>query len=316
MSKIKILLCPPFGKEQKDELESAAPGAEFSVCESGTPDAAQADCTDVIIGNMDPARLSQFKNLKWIQLPSAGADRYVSHMPRGTVLTSASGAYGSSIAEYMIAVILNLCLKLPQYRDLQNRHLWQDAFETSTIEGSTALIVGMGNIGTEFAVRFHALGGHAIGVKRTPAEKPECLDELHTSEDLDSLLPRADVVALCLPSTRETQQMFGTKEFGLMKPGAFLVNVGRGTAVDTNALCAALKSGKLGGAALDVVDPEPLPEDHPLWDFPNVLITPHVSGGWNVPRNFAKIMVIVRENLTSYSSGRPLRNVIDSKTQY
>ena len=177
--------------------------------------------------------------------------------------------------------------------------------------------MGLGNIGSEFAARYKALGGYVIGIKRTQsAQKTDCADELYTTEELDRHIPRADVVALSLPSTKETVSLFGAERIGLLKHSAILINVGRGTAVDSDALSDALYAGKAGGAALDVTDPEPLPPDHPLWNAPNTIITPHVSGEWEVPENTERVLDIVYDNLRRFTAGQPLRNVVDRTTGY
>ena len=175
-----------------------------------------------------------------------------------------------------------------------------DEGTVKSIYGSTALILGLGNIGGEFAKRFKALGGHTIGVRRTDAQKPDFVDELYLMDKLEELLPRADVVALSLPETKETMKLIDAHKLARMKKGAILVNVGRGSAIDTDALRDALNSGHLSGAALDVTDPEPVPPDHPLWDTKNVLITPHISGGYNLPETYEKVFQLCADNLGRY----------------
>lgn len=273
---------------------------------------------DVLIGMPPEGIFKSARKLKWFQLLSAGADRYVKPgvLPQGVILTNATGAYGKSISEYMICAVLSLLLDFPHYRDNQRQHLWKSSGKSRHILGTTALVVGMGDIGGEFAARYKALGGRVIGVRRTPAVKPDFVDELYTADKLDELLPLADVVALSLPSTKETARLFGKEKFDRMKPDAVLVNVGRGTAVDTGALCDALSAGKICGAALDVTDPEPLPKDHPIWDAPNLIITPHISGGWDAPENYRRVFEIVYENLSRYLHGQPLLNVVDMETGY
>jgi phosphoglycerate dehydrogenase-like enzyme len=302
-------------------LQICAPEAEFIYCKDvqDLPDERTAEA-DAIIG-VPPARihLQQMKNLKWLQLLSAGADQYTKPdvLPEQTVLTCASGAYGKAMGEYMICAVLSLMLDFPRYRDNQRNHLWEKGGQIRHIAGTTALVVGLGDIGSEFAARYKALGGYSIGIKRTAsAQKPDSADELYTVEELDKHIPRADVVALSLPSTRETQHLFGAERIAMMKQSALLINVGRGTAVDTDALSDALYAGKIGGAALDVTEPEPLPATHPLWDAPNTIITPHVSGGWEIPENTERVLDIVYDNLRRFASGLQLRNIVNRKTGY
>jgi phosphoglycerate dehydrogenase-like enzyme len=184
------------------------------------------------------------------------------------------------------------------------------------IFNSTALIAGMGDIGGEFAKRLKALGAYTIGIKRTDADKPDYLDEQYTMDKLESLLPRADVVALCLPDTKLTDKIINKSTLKLMKNDAVLINVGRGNAVDTEALCAALEAGQLFGAALDVTDPEPLPKEHRLWSIENAIITPHVSGGYSLDETLERIVRIAVNNLEAFIQGKSLINVIDCSKGY
>ncbi|MCI1208719.1 MAG: D-2-hydroxyacid dehydrogenase [Treponema sp.] len=319
MKKQTILIdFPEEFRADHEKLQRCIPDAEFMY--AGTePDTTMLAAADIIVGLPRPDLLKNTRQLKWLQILSAGADRYVvpGILPEDTILTNATGAYGKSMGEFMICAVLSLMLDFPHYRDNQKKHVWKNSGNVRHIAGTTALVIGFGNIGREFAVRYKALGGRIIGVKRTPAkEKPDYADELHTIDELDSLIPRADVITLSVPSTKETAQLFGAEQLSRMKSGALLVNVGRGTAVDTTALSDALYAGKIGGAALDVTAPEPLPAGHPLWDAPRTIITPHVSGGWEVPENTGRVLEIVYENLRRYAQGQPLLNVVDRKTGY
>lgn len=185
--------------------------------------------------------------------------------------------------------------------------------------GSRVLCVGMGDIGSNFARRAHALGAEVVGVRRTVGPDTPCPDycvRVVAQSDLDKELPEADLVALSLPGTRETTNLFDARRIALCKPGAILLNVGRGTVVDGEALAAAVHSGQLFGAAVDVTDPEPLPPDHPLWAEPNVIITPHVSGGFSLPQTVQNIVDIFIHNLKRYAAGQPLDNQVSRSRQY
>lgn len=319
MKQKTILVILPLDEAHKQRLESIAPDAKWIYAD--TDDAiepAVMETVSAIIGNPRRRLLANAKNLEWLQLYSAGANLYVKPglLPEQTVLTNATGSYGLAISEYMIASVLNLFLRLPDYRLQQEKKLWQNAGSARSIYGSTALSVGLGDIGGEFAKRFKALGGHTIGVRRSDKNKPDFVDELYLMDELDDVLPRADVVALSLPETPQTVGLFNRERFARMKPGAVLINVGRGTAVDADALCEALNSGHLGGAAVDVTNPEPLPPEHPLWTAKNMLITPHISGGFNLPETFERILAICADNLKRYHHGEPLKNVVDFQTGY
>lgn len=322
MDKKTILMIFPNGfnpeKTLRQKLLKAAPASEILYTHEKERDQELISRADIIIGAPPVSVLKYAGRLKWLQLLSAGAERFVQPgvLPENVILTNATGAYGKSMAEYMLCAVLSLLLDFPHYRDNQRQHLWRDSGRSRHIPGTTALVIGFGNIGNEFAMRYQALGGRVFGVKRTPGEKPDYLDGLFTSEQLDELLPQADVVTLSVPSTGATMHLLDKKRIGLMKSDAILVNVGRGTAVDTDALSNALYAGKIYGAALDVTSPEPLPADHPIWNAPNTIITPHVSGGWNERGNFERVFEIVCTNLTRYLSGQPLINVVDRTTGY
>ena len=313
-----VLVLLPVEQRHKELLEKAAPGWEFLYTPAKEVAGGQLARANVIIGNLPAYRLPQCQSLEWMQLNSAGAEAYCKPgvLDSRVVLTSSTGAYGLAISEHMIGVTLMMMKNLALYRDHQRECLWQDEGKVTSIWGSTFLILGVGDIGGEFARRVRLLGGKAIGVRRTPGACPDWLDGLYTMDWLDSLLPQADVVALCLPSTPQTAGIMDRRRLGLMKPSAYLINVGRGTAVDTEALLQALENGRLAGAALDVVEPEPLPPDHPLWACPRAVITPHAAGKFNLPETFERIVRISAENLAAYHQGRPLRNLVSRKTGY
>jgi phosphoglycerate dehydrogenase-like enzyme len=175
----------------------------------------------------------------------------------------------------------------------------------------------MGDIGSSFGRLVNAMGGYVIGVRRSKGEKPDFAREVYTTDSLDELLPRAEVVAMSLPNTAETAGLMDEKRLSLMKPGAYLINVGRGSAVVKEALIDALETGHLAGAALDVVYPEPLPPEDKLWQTKNLLITPHVSGLTRMNLSMAdKVQEIFKKNLAAYLSGGKMINLVDRKTGY
>lgn len=273
---------------------------------------------DIIIGNLPKEKLNIAKNLKWLQLNSAGADVYVKEgvLPEGVILTNATGAYGLAISEHMLGVLLELLKKLNLYRDNQRENIWKDEGEVRSIYGSTVLVVGLGDIGSEFAKRIKALGGYTIGIRRSDTRKPEFIDELYLMDKLDEVLGRADVVALTLPQTKDTYKLFNKDRLLKMKKGAVLLNVGRGTVIDTDALYEVLQEDYLFGAAIDVTDPEPLPSAHNLWDLKNVIITPHISGDYHLRETHNRIVNIAAENLKAYLKGEELKNIVDLSTGY
>ena len=303
----KILIVLPVEERHREMFKKAAPEAELIYCLADQVTKEQAQEANVIIGNVPREYLKDSPNLRWIQLNNAGTEGFCDPgvLPEGTLLTNASGAYGMAISEHLIAMLFMIQKHLGVYRDQQKEHLWIKQEPMLVTEGSTVLVLGLGD-----------MGSYVIGVRRTLREKPDYVDELYTMEALSRLLPRADVVALSLPGYAATRGVIGKEELDRMKPGAVLLNVGRGTAVDTNALSDALYAGKLAGAGLDVTDPEPLPADHPIWDAPGALITPHVSGGYALKPTLEKILALSARNLERYEKGETLENMVDLTTGY
>ena len=313
-----ILVLLPFGDSQKKALEAMASGCLFSYPSRQDLTQELIDKAHVILGNVPAARLASAANLEWMQLNSAGARDYIvsGHFPRGASLTNATGAYGLAISEHMLAMLLMLQKNLHRYHDNQKAALWQSEGPVTAIAGSTTLVIGLGDIGGEFARRMKLLGSYTIGLKRQAGPKPDFLDELHLTAELDQLLPRADVVELSLPDTPATRHLLNRERLAAMKKTAILLNVGRGNSIDTDALCDALASGRLMGAGMDVTDPEPLPPEHRLWKQPNAIITPHVSGGYSLAATRERILAIALDNFARYLDGRALGNLVDFEAGY
>jgi len=273
---------------------------------------------DVILGIPDPAFLCDAKKLKWLQINWAGTDAYTKNncLGENVVLTNATGAFGPAMSEHMLAAALALMKRLHLYRDNMAEHIWQERDESVMFDGAVVLTVGLGDIGGCFAMKAKALGAYNIVVRHTKLDKPDWVDEIFLDEDLDKLIPRADIVALSMPNTDITKGMFDRRRIGLMKKDAILINVGRGNAVDTVALAEALNGKNIAGASIDVSDPEPLVPDHPLWGCENALITPHISGLSKMKKTYERIVDIFVENLRRYSNGQPLMNVVDLQSGY
>lgn len=286
---------------------------DFEACEEKTQ-------IEIVFGEPGLNTILAMKSLRWIQMSWAGANKYTAmeKFPANITLTSASGAFGGIISEHILAGILTLYKNLrPYQRQLQSGG-WQLLSGDNTLEKKRVLILGTGNIGTETAKKMKAFEAYTVGICRVQREKPAFFDECYTVERLDEELPKADVVIVALPGTKETAGMFCTKRISKMKPDAVFVNVGRGFVADTQALTDALEQGVIRGAVLDVTDPEPLPADHKLRFLENVVLTPHVSGiSWgDNPLTKQKIMDIFCENLQRDAAGKPLRNVIDFQHGY
>lgn len=315
-----ILVTIPVEERHKEYLEKKGPGCRFSYIKPSAVTEEALAQAQIIIGNVKPGLLKSAGNLEWIQLNTAGSDSYCQPgiLKPGTLLTNSTGAYGLAISEYMAGMTFMLMKRFDQYYLNQTEHQWKDEGKVTSVYGSTTLVVGLGDIGGEYAKRMKALGSYTIGVRRTGGEKPDYLDELYTSESLDELLPRADIAALSLPNSSATRHIMDERRLRLMKKGAILINVGRGSAIDQDALCKVLEEGHLGGCAVDVTEPEPLPPDHPLWNAPRMVITPHTSGQYHLPETFERIVKIAGENLEKFLAGDTdqMKNVVDFETGY
>jgi len=270
---------------------------------------------------LTPELIDSAPNLVWVVTPSAGIDRLMGVKGLGEnekiVVTNSRAMHGPAIADHAFAMLLTLTRNLREHAENQKAGAWSDAeaaVRPTALQGKTMLVVGIGGIGEEVARRANGFGMRVIATRRSNTPAPAFVERVGKPDDLPGMLPEADVVAICVPLTRETEKMFDAKAFGAMKKGAILINVGRGKVVDTGALLGALQSNQLGGACLDVTDPEPLPADHPLWKQPRVIITPHVSADADLTDERIRLLLI--ENVRRFGAGEPLLNTVDMKTGY
>ncbi len=260
-------------------------------------------------------------NLRWIQATSAGISKYMmqadyGHRMPDTIVTTASGVHGQPLAEFCMMVMLAFSRGLLQMLDLQRQRRWE-RFARTDLAGRTLAVVGVGAIGQAVTRLGQALGMRVLGVKRSiegidPASLH--LDALYRTEALHEVVPQAEYLVLVTPHTPETENMIGAEELALLPPGAVIINIGRGSAIDEPALIDALRSGHLGGAGLDVFAKEPLPQDSPLWTMPNVLVSPH--SGSTSDRENGRLTDLFCENLRLFLDGQPLRNVFDTHRRY
>lgn len=268
-----------------------------------------------------PPFLAKATNLAWVQAMSAGVEGLVANEALVAndriVLTNHRGVHGPAIADHAMAMLLSLTRDLRYHSENQAKREWVRGGSQLTpiaLDGRTMLVVGIGGIGSEIAKRGKAFGMRVWATRRSEAPKPDYVDRVELSPRLLELLPEADVVAIAAPLTPETQDLFDREAFAAMKEGAYLVNIARGGIVDSEAMLEALRDGKLAGAALDVTDPEPLPAESPLWEMPNVVITPHIAGHAEVTAE--RRWTLLRENLRRFAAGEPLYNVVDKKAGY
>ena len=313
-----ILVLLPVEARHKEKLEAAGTGCSFVYSDPDTVTAGQIQAANIILGLPKADMIRASKNLEWLQLASAGTDPYI--MPgvldSKTVLTNATGAYSKAVSEHAFALTLMLIKKLHLYRDEQHKACWSDHGAVSSLSDSTVAVVGLGDIGRAYARLVKAMGAYVIGVKRRAGNCPDCVDELALTEDLDSILPRADVVMSILPNTAATRYLYTDASFDRMKDSAVFINCGRGNAVSAEVLYRALSEHKIAAAGVDVTEVEPLPAESPLWALENLVITPHISGGFHLPETFERIVDIAAGNLAAFLAGKELRNVVDFTTGY
>lgn len=275
---------------------------------------------EVLYGMPDRAALRTFTSLKWFCGNFAGVDAYLDdalYPSPDVILTNSSGAYGVTIAEHLIMVTLMLLRHASAYVLEAAAHRWGPVLPMRSIMGSTITVVGTGDIGTEFARRAKAMGAKSIrGVRRTMKPADPAFDSVHTHDQLESLLPDTDLLVLALPSTPDTIGFLSRRRIALLPKTAFVINVGRGSAIDQPALVDALNAGQLAGAALDVFVQEPIPDGDPIWDAKNLLLTPHVSGQLSLGYTRDKNVALFCEDLENYAAGRPLARYVDRKIGY
>ena len=313
----KLAVCVTFMNEKyRRQIDEAAAAAGFMAHYYDTQAALTPHIGDyeVIFGHPVPALLRQATGLRWLCSDFAGVEKYLDDAvwPRpDCLLSNASGAYGPTISEHILMVLLMLLRRMPEYQaDLCQRQ-WTFHTPIRSIIGSHVVMLGTGDIGSHTARRLKALGASVTGVCRSGRSKEPAFDRVVPIQELDSVLPSADALVMALPSTPETEGVLSRERIALLPERAYVVNVGRGSAIDQNALVEALMQRKLAGAALDVMTPEPLPADDPLWDCPNTIITPHVSGNMSLGLTCDIDVDMFCADLARYAAGEPLANLVD-----
>ncbi|MBR5291102.1 MAG: D-2-hydroxyacid dehydrogenase [Erysipelotrichaceae bacterium] len=269
-----------------------------------------------VVGNLSADKVNKMPHLEYLHAESAGVNQYAGIIPSHITMTCSSGCYGHAMSEHMVAAVFYFYRMFGYYVRNQRMRRWRNEGHVDSVEGSTCLVVGLGDIGKAFAKRMKAMGCKIIGIKRNIHEKPDYVDELTTLDHLNELLPTADIIAMCLPDTPNTKQVLSEDNLRLCKKNAVLINVGRGVNIDSTALVSVLDEGWFKGVQLDVVDPEPLPFNNKLWSYENVLITPHISGGYNMPQTLEKVINLAIRNIDNYLNDRPLENLVSHTEGY
>lgn len=275
---------------------------------------------NILIGEPKNEDLSDCEQLELMQSPSSGVNYYVQGgcFPPNALLCCMTGGYGTVLAEHLLAMVLSLCRRLPEYRDQQHQHKWELRKYDKQLEDSTLLILGAGDIGTTVARWMRPMVGKIIGVRRVAREYPDCYDEMVTFGELDGKLGEADIIVCALPHTPETVHLLNEDRLRKMKKDAVLVNGGRGSLIDQEALLRVMAEGWFWGVGLEVTTPEPLPENHPLWEAPRVIITPHAAGNSFAPGSplERKIWDFIIQNVEKYLRGAQPENRVDFETGY
>lgn len=305
---------------QKITAAAAANGYETEFFPSSAAAVDNVDDCEIIYGHPSQKVIASAKNLKWFACCWAGVDRFCRDglfCNEDCILTNASGAYGTTIAEHITMVALMLLRRQPEYIEIIREGDWRvlDGGIRS-LHGARITMLGAGDIGTEFARRARAFHPKTLlGVSRSGRPNPD-FDAVYPIDKLDTLLPETDLLVMALPSTPDTVNILDARRMALLPQNAYVINVGRGTAVDQDALIDALNSGHLAGASLDVVVPEPLPADHPLRGAKNLLLTPHVAGNMTLGYTCELNVKMFCDNLARYANGEPLKHVVDKKKGY
>ncbi|MGN1023711.1 MAG: D-2-hydroxyacid dehydrogenase [Lachnospiraceae bacterium] len=320
-----VLVTVPFPEAQKKALEKIAKtyGDHIRFVKKSEVTAEDAAQADALIGNIPPALLSGASRLSWVQLNSAGADAYTAPgiLPEKTVLTCATGAYGTALSEYIVCMLLVMMKKIPGYLQDQREALWQDEGPVDSPAGKRILLVGTGDIGLSFARRIRAFEepGYPItlsGIRHHADICPKELDEVHPVEALKEEVSRADVIVLSLPGTGKTFHLVSRDILASCKEGAYLLNAGRGSALETAALADPSISSRFAGIWLDVFEQEPLPKESPLYKVPNLYMTPHIAGGFHLSVTLEKIGKIAAENYLAFHGEGTFRSVVNRAAGY
>lgn len=303
------------------DLQAEMPGVKL--VSVGTGDALQeiADA-DAFIGNITSAEVRAGKHLKWVGVMSAGVENVLfpadgSRDLRNSdiVLTNNKIVQGPEIADHAMAMLLMLSRDLYKLYKNDQQQIWDPhTFHGIELSGKTAVVIGVGGIGTQIAIRANAFGMNVIGVD--PEDKPflPFIKKVVKPDQLDEVLPEADVVFTSVPDTPKSHKMMGAREFELMKKNSYFIAVSRGGIYDMGSLVKALDEKRLAGAGVDVTDPEPLPKEHPLWKFNNAIITPHIAG--RSDQDMGRMVGTIKENVHRFVEGKPLVNVVDKQKGY
>lgn len=312
----------PFDPDQWARLEAALPPGQILRVDPSDDAAVAAALAEaeiaILQSDLDP-RFIEAPRLKWVHCDHAGLTKSARPevFEKGLIVTGSAGRSGPALAEHVMMFSLMLCARYPEFYEAQKRHQWRglpDMDNIFALKGRTMGIIGMGNTGKALAVRAKAFGMTVLGYRRRDQPPPEGVDRMYCSdrgEGIEDILEQSDIVALVINLSDATRHMIGADQFARMKTSAYLVNLARGAVVDQEALITALTTGQIAGAGIDVMTPEPLPPEHPLWDTPNLLITPHFSA--KLPDRSERSLQMILENVRRYRAGEEMLNQISKE---
>ena len=280
-----------------------------------------ADADAFVGGDITPEMVRAGKKLQWVQVQSAGVEK-VLHLSGGSdlrdskiILTNNQIVQGPEIADHAMAMLLAIARGLPKFFADREKEVWQaQPYRGIELNGKTGVVIGLGGIGQQISMRAWAHGMKIIGVDPEDIPMSPFWQRVVKPDMLDTVLPEADVVFISVPHTEKSHKMMGARQFELMKQDSIFVAVSRGGIYDMGGLVKALDSQRLRGAGVDVTDPEPLPQGHSLWKFPNAIVTPHIAG--RSDRDRARMLGTVKENIRRFAEGLPLINVVDKQKGY
>lgn len=329
MERKLAVIVPNLTEGHKDQIKAAAKrnGCELRFLQTPEEDSAYTNNCEIVFGHW-PEIAKTSTALRWIATPFAGVDLFLP--PHTTefanpeaILTNSSGAYGVTIAEHTVMVLLSILRRDPEYRKVIAQKEWRRGLSIRSIYGSRITLLGTGDIGQETAKRLRAFEPKSIiGVNRSGSNPQNLFDSIKTAGthedgdgDWESILPETDILLISLPGTKEAFHMLGKEQLAKLPDGAIVINVGRGSVIDQQALTEELQRGRLS-AGLDVFEQEPLPQEDPLWAVSNVFLTPHTAGNMTLTHTVDRIVEIFTENLDHYTNGAPLSHLVDRKKGY
>ncbi len=330
---MKLVMHPAVEPERFGRIVAAAGAMQVVNAASADEALAEIVTADAFFGKLTPELLAAAQRLRWVQSPTASLEHYLfpELIEHPVVLTNMRGLYSDAIAEHVLGMMLCFTRNLHVYIRQQMSGRWEPVGgERERVSFSTgpgilnaidrahqnlgdlaAGIVGLGHIGREIAQRLSTFGMHVLAVDPVVSETPAAVSELWGPERLTELLAASDFVIIAAPHTPQTEQMFRRPQFQAMRESGVVINIGRGAIVNLDDLVAALTAGEIAGAGLDVFEIEPLPAEHPLWKFPNVILTPHVAG--QSPRIASRHLEVLLDNIQRFVHGAPLANVVDKQ---